>query len=420
MSSPTSTPISRYKWYLLVLAAMTNVVVIAIPSISLSVLLPEISTDLHLSVLQVGWVWGINSLPALFMGLIGGSFGDRLGPKRLLIVSCLLAGLLGGLRGIATSYQTLLVMSLLYGVLTPVINMNNWKVASMWFSSAELGLASGVLSMGMGSGFLIGSAISATLISPWLGGWQYVFFFYGAISIVFAVFWFFTRVTPYTDSKQVAVSESGKGSIIGGISQIAKIKTLWFLGLSVMTVMGANQGLAGYLPLFLQSTGWTEAGASAALGIYNAVSAVFVLPIALWSDRLGSRKKIMIGAVVFIIAGMGMLSFVTGGLIWAAVIIGGFVRDGFMAVLMTSAIETKGVGQKYAGTATGFIMTFIGVGNLLAPPLGNYFARYTPGAPFLFWTGLAIFGILCITQTAGSRASDNQLAMESAFPEGQD
>lgn len=90
--------------------------------------------------------------------------------------------------------------------------------------------------------------------------------------------------------------------------------------------------------------------------------------------------------------GVGLLSIGGGATVWVAVIMAGMVRDGFMAVFMTSIIETEGVGVMYAGTATGMVMIFSGIGNLLAPPLGNSLAVVSPGLPFLFWAALTVLG----------------------------
>ncbi len=76
-----------------------------------------------------------------------------------------------------------------------------------------------------------------------------------------------------------------------------------------------------------------------------------------------------------------------------------------MAVFMTSIIETEGVGPAYAGTAIGVVMVFSGLGNLLAPPLGNSLARAGPGAPFAFWAALAVVGLAGVLATGERRAS---------------
>jgi hypothetical protein len=94
--------------------------------------------------------------------------------------------------------------------------------------------------------------------------------------------------------------------------------------------------------------------------------------------------------------GVGLLSVVSGVWVWIAVLVAGMVRDGYMAVFMTSVIETEGVGVAYAGTATGFVMIFGGISNLLAPPLGNSLASLAPGLPFAFWAGLVGLGLVGI------------------------
>jgi hypothetical protein len=51
-----------YKWLVLTLAAFTFTFVVAIPQMSLPVLFDEISAELGLSLVQVGWIWGFGSV----------------------------------------------------------------------------------------------------------------------------------------------------------------------------------------------------------------------------------------------------------------------------------------------------------------------------------------------------------------------
>ena len=167
---------------------------------------------------------------------------------------------------------------------------------------------------------------------------------------------------------------------------------MWQLGLAVLGIGGCVQGTLGYLPLFLRGLGWTEAGADGALATFHAMSMICVIPLALSSDKLGSRKKALMAAALFIVTGVGLLSIVPGSMIWVAVILAGLVRDGFMAILMAAVIETEGVGAAYAGTALGLVMSLSGIGNLISPPLGNSLASIAPRAPFVFWAALAVMG----------------------------
>jgi len=61
---------------------------------------------------------------------------------------------------------------------------------------------------------------------------------------------------------------------------------------------------------------------------------------------------------------------------------------------MTAVIEEKGIGARFAGSATGLNMSVIGVTNVFAPPVGNWLAKFGSGLPFFFWASLAFFGFV--------------------------
>jgi len=385
---------SPYRWYVLALAALTNTVTIAIPGMCMSVLFKEISTTLDLSLVQVGLVWGIGSLPGVVTVLLGGMIGDRFGPKWILIISCVLAGLAGALRGFSDDFYTLAAAVLIFGFLTPAISMNTLKTCGMWFSRRQLGMANGALSMGMALGFMIGSLISATFLSPWLGGWRNVLIFYGLIAMVFSIPWYFVRVPAIAT---VTTGEPRKVfSFRRAMVEVVHIRNVWLLGLTIFGVSGGIQGTLGYLPAYLRDQGWPQASADGALASFHMISLLCVIPIALFSDRVGSRRKVLLFATLSIATGISLLSVVSGGWVWMAVLMAGMFRDGFMALFMTMIFETEGVGFALAGTATGFAMVFSGLGNLLAPPIGNSLAGTDAGLSFVFWaimTGLGLLGL---------------------------
>jgi MFS family permease len=389
---------SNYKWYVLALVVLTNIIVVAMPAMGMSVLAKEISQDLKLNLVQVGVVWGIGALPGIVTGLIGGAVGDKLGPKRILIAASLLSGLVGAARGLASDFLSLTVIVIFLGALIPFVSMNGFKTCGQWFPSRQLGLANGLISMGMALGFLLGALLSASFLSPWLGGWRNVLLLYGLSGALLCIPWIFTRPLPAGH----AAHSHGEGlSIRRAVLAVARVKNIWLLGLAYFGVGGCIQGLLGYLPLYLRSLGWPALQADGTLSAFHTASMLCVMPIALWSDRLGSRKWLLLGAAGLVALGTGLLSVVSGGAVWAAVLLAGFVRDAFMAIFLTMTIETRGIGPRYAGTATGLVMAVGGIASFLAPPLGNSLAALAPGAPFAFWSALAVFGMVCIALTEG-------------------
>jgi MFS family permease len=401
---------ASYKWYILALATLTNTLVAALPGMCMPVLFAEISRDLHLDLVQIGMIWGISALPGIVTILVGGAAGDQFGPKRVLLVSCLMVGLTGALRGLAFNFGTLTAAMFLYGLFSPFVTMNTLKCCGMWFPKEKLGLASGVLSMGMALGFLAGSMLSASVFSPWLGGWRPVLFFYGAIAVALCVPWYFSRSAP--ESAHTLAARTSPGPLRQNLVYISRIRNVWLFGLAILGVSGCIQGTLGYLPLYLRGQGWPGVSADAAVASFHTLSMICVVPIALLSDKLGTRKKVLLAAGLMIAAGVGLLSVVSGAAIWAAVGTAGMVRDGFMAVFMTSIIETDGVGPAYAGTATGMVMVFSNIGNLIAPPIGNSLASIGPGLPFVFWAALVLVGFIGLLAASEKKSPTAALAMD--------
>lgn len=385
---------SEYRWYILALAALTHTFSVALPVMCMPVLFKEISDDLGLGLVQIGTIWGMGFLPGIIMGMIGGGLGDRYGTKRILRLFCFFAGIGCALRGFSNGFYSLAATNLLYGLLFPAIPMNVHKTCGLWFSKRQLGLANGIVSMGMALGFVVASMISATVMSPFLGGWKNVLFFYGAVSMVVGMFWHLAHPAPEKDDATTPTTT--RVSLKSVIIRVSRIRNVWFLGIAILGFGGCAQGMLGYLPLYLREIGWSGILADNALGTFHGISMVAVIPIALLSDRLGSRKKILIPAALMMTIGTGLLSLVDGILVWVAVIVAGIIRDGFMAVFMTMIIETKGIGSVYAGTGIGLVMIFSGLSSMASPPIGNSLAHIHPGLPFVFWAGLGMVGSLSL------------------------
>jgi MFS family permease len=385
---------SNYKWFILALAGLTATLVIAMPSMAMPVLFSEMSQDLGLSLVQIGAIWGTGALAGLFTGLLGGSIGDRFGAKRIISTGCLVIGITGALRGLSVDFVTLAGTVFLAGLIGAIVPMNLHKVCGVWFSGRNLGLANGVVAAGMAFGFMTGSMVSATFLSPWLGGWRSVLFFYGGVAVVMSIPWAFTR-SPL-DESEPAPDNRGTTSMSQALSKVARIRSVWLMGLVSLGVGGGIQGMLGYLPLYLREVGWPALRADGALASFHAMSLITVIPLALLSDRLGSRKRFLMIATVMIASGVGMLSIAEGAIVWIAVLLAGAVRDGFMAIYMTTITELDGVGSHYAGTAIGLAGTLSRVGGLVAPPVGNSLATLHLSLPFLLWAGMAIMGMVCL------------------------
>jgi cyanate permease len=382
---------SSYRWVMLAAAALTSLLVYAMPAMSLPVLFPEIAADLDLTIVQVGVIWAVSSFTGLFVVLAGGLLGDRYGTRKILIAACLLSGLLGALRGFTGGFFTFVAASFLFGLVQPVIPINLHKTAGEWFPRRQLGLATGVVSSGFALGLMLGSLLSASVFSPALGGWQGVLILYGVVAVAMAGLWLV--VYPRQDTSTVR----GKGervSFADSVRHVARIRSIWIVGLGAMGFWACTRGFVGYLPTYLRDIGWPANQADMALSLFYAVSLVAAVPFAVYTDRRRWRRQYLLLATLMMGGGAAMMVVAEGALVWVAVVMAGVVFDGFMAIFMATVLEIRGVGLLFAGTALGFAGMVREVGGVFSPPVGNSLTAFGPAVPFAFWSALAFLGAI--------------------------
>jgi len=358
-------------------------------------LFKEISEDLSLNLVQIGTVWGVVYLAGIFLSPFGGLLSDRFRVKSLMGVSCLLVGITGAARGLSYSFLTLSFTVFLVGIVKTIIPISLTKTIGSWFQGRNLSMAMGISSMGMGLGLMLGPMISATILSPLLGGWRGVMTLYGAVAITISILWFlFGREPPLAES---TTGDSSAEPFRQAFSRIIRIKALWFMGFTLLFRWGGLMGVTGYLPLYLRGQGWAPASADVTLTVFNGVSMICVVPFSSLSDRLGARKAILIPALVLTFIGFFLLPFVDGTPIWVLIIMSGFFIDAFMAIIVTMLYEAEVVGPRDYGTALGFTFAISQIGIVLAPPLGNSFASLHPGLPFIFWAALSAAALFTLS-----------------------
>lgn len=384
-----------YRWFILALACLTNVVAIAIPSMCMPVFFQEISQELGLSLVQLGAVWGMGGLAGIFTSLAGGLIGDRFGTKRTISVVCILAGVAGASRGLSESFIGLAVTMFLFGMLVMTLSLNIHKSTGVWFSGRQVVMANGIVSAGMAFGFMVGAMISNTIMSPLLGGWKNVLFLYGAISILLGLIWMMT-IRETVPKKTSHNTKSPSFSDV--LAQVIRIKSVWIIAVSAFFYGGALSGFTGYLPLFLRESEWLPAKADGALAAYNAAGMLAAIPLTLLSSKLNSRKAVLIPGLIIGCIGIGLFSITEGIAIWLLVVLVGFMRDAYYAILATMAIETEGVGAVFAGTAIGIIWSLGSLGGFLGPPIGNMLAVIKPDYAFIFWAALLLGSAIMLLQ----------------------
>jgi MFS family permease len=386
---------SKYKWYILAISTITGTFVSAMPFSCMPVLFKEISDDLGLDLVQIGTVWGIASLAGIFVSIIAGVLSDRFSGRMFLGVCCTLVGITGALRGLSNNFWTLSATVFINGIARLMVPISVTKTLGLWFRGKNLGMAMGTGAMGMGLGLMLGPMISATVLSPLLGGWENVLYLYGVISILVGILWFLFGREP--EGIETTGGTRSATQLRQALSRLIRVKGLWLIGLTLLFRVGCLMGVTGYLPLYLRERGWAEASADGTLAAFYGISTVCVIPLSYLSDRLGSRKAILFPALVITIVCVSLLPVVDGGAVWAMMILAGIFMDGFMSLITTILLETEGVGAAYSGIAVGIVFTIVHFGSAISPPLGNSLASIGEAAPFIFWAFLSVVAVVTLS-----------------------
>lgn len=375
---------------ILAACAVTPLLVVTLPNLSLPPMFVTISNDINLSLVEIGTIWGAVAFAGVFFSLIGGTLGDRFGTRATLFVSCLFTGIFGIARSFAVDFTTLLIASLLLGIFQMTIPVILFKLIRQWFPPQQLGMASGVVSAGFAGGLMLGPLLSTSLILPALGGWRQVLVFYGIIAIGISLLWL---VVHPTEDKATA-AQKPRIPLSQSLRHVTRLRELWILAIAGMGISGCFQGFTGYLPTYLKAIGWAELDADRALSAFFITSLLAVVPLSILSDRFHWRRGFLIVAATVLSLGIGSLSVIEGGLIVLVIAATGLFFDGFMAIINASALEVKGVDFVYAGTAVGFANMLRNLGGTFSPPVGNSLAVYGPSVPFLFWGGLGLCAVM--------------------------
>ncbi len=185
----------------------------------LSIAAVDLSRDLHLDALQLGylfsgfgWAYAAAQLPA-------GALLDRFGSKRVYgmsiigwSASALLAGFTGYLPALLAFY-TLFALRLVSGLAQSPVFPGNGRIVAAWFPTAERGRASAIFNASQYFSLVLFAPVMGWIVHLW--GWKQCFWFAGLISLVLAVVWFRViygvRTHPHITAAEMDYIERGGG-----------------------------------------------------------------------------------------------------------------------------------------------------------------------------------------------------------------
>src|SRR5438552_861370 len=185
--------------------------------------------ELHLTVVQMGWVFSAFTFAYAVFEIPSGWLGDVIGPRKVLTRIVLWWSAFTIATGMAWNFASLIVARFLFGVGEAGAFPNISRSFAKWFPTRERGSAHGVVFMGT----RLGGAIAPPIVAWLMGsvGWRQSFFVFGAIGVIWCVFWL--RWFHDDPAAHPSVNKQELEIIQKGIAQTARHSFKWSQLLSV-------------------------------------------------------------------------------------------------------------------------------------------------------------------------------------------
>jgi MFS transporter, ACS family, glucarate transporter len=414
---------SRARYKVLALAVLLAAITY-LDRVCISVTAPHIMRDLHLSQVQMSWVFSVFTLAYGLFEIPTGWWGDVVGTRRVLARIVAWWSSFTILTGAAFNYPSMLAIRFLFGVGEAGAWPNVARTFSRWFPLRERGTAQGIFFMGAHlAGGLTPLAVTALLARF---HWRVLFAMFGSVGFVWAAAWYrWFRDDP---AEHASVNAAERGYIESGRVTAAGHKFdrgTWKRLLANRTVaalcfmyLTQSYGFNFYitwLPSYLKSSrGFSALTLGIMAGLPLTLSVLADLLGGITTDWLSKRYGLRIGR-----AAVGGGSLAAAGLF----MIGGtFIANPFLAAVLISLAAASSnfllgaawgtcidLGGRHSGVLSAAMNTSGQVGAFVSPLLVGYVVQHFANwnAPLYLTGTLYLAGALCWIwiDPRGTRAS---------------
>ncbi|MFN7938581.1 MAG: MFS transporter [Bryobacteraceae bacterium] len=380
---------------------------------------PSISKEFGFSMATMGGIlaafrWGY----ALFQ-IPGGWLGDRFGPRRALTAIVIWWSVFTSLTASAWGEFSMRAFRFLFGVGEAGAFPIATRSLSRWILPTERGYAQGITHAGSRIGAALTPPIVVWLIVTY--GWRMPFFVFGALGVVWAVFWYwYYRDTPELHS---AVNQAELELIRGAAaahqsahrrsslaSDLAS-RNLWVLYLMYFCYGYCLSVYLDWFPTYLnkhRGFNLKEMGFYASLPLFAGTAGDL---LGGWiSDWIGHRSgdlrfaRKVVAMTGFLMAAAGIIPATLTSDAVQSVVFSCVAVFGLELTVGVSWAVPLDIGGDYAGSVSSVMNTFGNIGGAISPTALAYLVEsYGWNHPFLVAAGMCVIGALLFWRIDASK-----------------
>jgi MFS family permease len=403
-------PTHTRHWVLAI--AATLAVVTYIDRVCMSQAKGPVAADLHLTSVQMGYVFAASTLAYGCFGPLGGWMGDKFGPRAVLTRIVILWSLFTAATGWAWNLISLASAQFLFGGAEAGVFPNLAKAFTNWLPASERNRA--VSLMWLCSRW--GGAITPLLV-VWtirMVGWRWTFGVFAAIGIVWAaIFHWWFRDYPrdhrgFNGAELELLKDAGSkaaGRVQVPWGRILRCRTVWLLVVQYFCFGYGWYFFITWLPSYLNEARHLEPARAAFLAGFPLFFGGFGCIL---SGLLAAQLVKMLGSVAKSRRALAYFGYAAAAVLFvlaayiksplAAMIVMGFSSFAMDLTLPNTWSTCMDVGGKYAGTVSGSVNMAAQIGCSVSSVIIGYILQYLDHNWLVtFWISGAIFvlGGLC-------------------------
>jgi MFS family permease len=404
-SADSTTRPSRARYWVIVFAA-TLAVITYVDRTCISQAAPNIRQALDLDDAQMGKVFAAFGLAYALFEIPSGWWGDRLGPRTVLLRVVLWWSFFTAVTGRAWSLASLWVIRFLFGAGEAGCFPNLTKAFTLWLPKAERTRAQGLLWMSARWGGALTPLLVVWIFS--IVSWRNAFVVFGMLGVVWAVLfylWFRDKPRDHAsvNAAELELLKDNEANIAGHAKvpwgKLVSSPTVWLLWGQYFCISYGWYFYITWLPTYLQEARGVTlqksaflAGLPLALGGFGCLLAGFLLGWLVRRSFTVTFSRRVLGCVGCTAA--------SGLLLWS-----GYIQDPRLAMLsmglagfandltLPGAWSTcMDVGGRFAGTLAGSMNMMGNFGGMAGPLVVGYILQFTDrNWEITFWVSSAIY-----------------------------
>jgi MFS family permease len=357
-------------------------------------LYPTLVAEFALTNQQVGLISSIPSLISALLSIPMGLLSDKVGAKKMIILSIIVATCGALLAGLAQNpYMLIIAVSLLY-LNTTIYHPASYSFTTFLFEPKDRSKALGVQGAGGTLGMALGPISIAILVGMLGFGWRRAYIAWVIPLLLGIISVWYIKFIPTSDDED----KTSKGTGVSGASKLWTKSLVMFLSFGGLKTMAASMTIT-FLSLWLVNTrGMNLALASLIFGASSLMGIVASPLGGIFAARYGEKRWIIATSIVSYVS--FALAFLIPGNIAFTVFYLGYGFFNLFSMAANSAITAKLSPSKQRGL--GFALYFLpgSIMGAIAPMIAAYIADVW-GIYTVFMASIGIFALAWAVFTFG-------------------